>query len=89
MHGEPIGLYSEKLVSLKELHPGSTIAILNDPSNDERALTLLEGAGIIQIDRADGLAATEFDIVSNSKTFKFKTLEAAQLLKVLKDVDQQ
>lgn len=87
VHVEPIGLYSETLISLEELHPGSTIAIPNDPSNGGRALILLEDAGLIEIDPAAGLNATEYDITSNPKNLKFKALEAAQLPRVLKDVD--
>lgn len=87
VHVEPIGLYSETLVSIEELHPGSTIAIPNDPSNGGRALILLEDAGLIEIDPAAGLNATEFDITSNPKNLKFKALEAAQLPRVLRDVD--
>lgn len=87
VHVEPLGLYSEKYENIKELPEGATIAIPNDPSNGARALILLEDEGLIELDPKAGLKATEFDITSNPKGYKFKALEAAQLPRVLRDVD--
>ena len=49
VHIEPIGLYSGKLKSLEELTDGASIAIPNDPSNEIRALLLLQKAGLIKL----------------------------------------
>lgn len=87
VHVEPLGLYSEKIKDLADLPVGATIAIPNDPSNGARALILLENAGLIGINPEAGLKATEFDITDNPKGLKFKALEAAQLPRVLRDVD--
>lgn len=44
IHLEPLGAYSKKVKDIKELKDGATIAIPNDPSNEARALRLLEAA---------------------------------------------
>lgn len=87
VHVEPIGVFSEKLKSIEDIPNKATVAIPNDPSNGGRALILLHNAGIITLNDPTNLYATEFDVAKNPKKLKFKTLEAAQLPRVLKDVD--
>lgn len=87
IHVEPIGVFSEKLKSLEDIPNKAVVAIPNDPSNGGRALILLHNAGLITLNAPTNLYATEFDVVKNPKKLKFKTLEAAQLPRVLKDVD--
>lgn len=87
IHVEPLGLYSKKIKNIEELKKGSVIAIANDPSNGGRALILLHNNGIITLEDPTNLYATEFDIIKNPKKLKFKAVEAAQLPRVLADVD--
>jgi D-methionine transport system substrate-binding protein len=87
VHVEPLGLYTDKYDSLDDLPNGSVIAIPNDSVNGGRALILLESAGLIILAEDAGLEATEKDIVSNPHEFEFKALDAAQLPRVLVDVD--
>ncbi|MGO2118556.1 MAG: MetQ/NlpA family ABC transporter substrate-binding protein [Fusobacterium sp.] len=87
VHVEPLGLYSKKHKSLSELDKKDTLAIPNDPSNGGRALILLHNNGIITLKDPTNLYSTEFDIIKNPKKLKFKSLEAAQLPRVLDDVD--
>ncbi|WP_034384186.1 MetQ/NlpA family ABC transporter substrate-binding protein [Deinococcus sp. YIM 77859] len=87
VHVEPIGLYSRRVKSLKELRSGATIAIPNDPSNSGRALKLLERAGLIRLKPGVGVTATVRDITTNLKRLRFRELEAAQLPRALADVD--
>lgn len=87
VHVEPIGIFSVNLKSINDIPDKATVAIPNDPSNGGRALILLHNAGIITLNDPTNLYATEFDVVKNPKKLKFKTLEAAQLPRVLKDVD--
>ncbi|WP_166878490.1 MetQ/NlpA family ABC transporter substrate-binding protein [Salinibacterium sp. ZJ450] len=46
----PLPLYSEKWGSVEEIPDGGQIAIPNDPSNQARALGVLEAAGLITLD---------------------------------------
>jgi D-methionine transport system substrate-binding protein len=82
-----LGLYSEKVESVDDLKEGALIAIPSDSVNGARALLLLEANGLIEVDDKAGLAATERDIVENPKKLEFKAIEAAQLPRVLPDVD--
>lgn len=88
VHVEPIGFYSEKIKSIDELKDGAKIAIPNNPSNEYRALALLQLKGLIKI--KDGIAnysATPKDIVENKKNLKFVEVDSAQLPRSLPDVD--
>lgn len=81
----PAGLYSKKIKSLSALPDKGIIAIPNDPSNEARALLLLEKAGLISLKSSTN--ASLDDIASNPKQLKIKELDAAQLPRVLDDVD--
>ena len=87
VHVEPLGLYSSKYKSIEEVKEGSLIAIPSDAVNGGRALILLENNGIIQLKAGSGLEATEKDIIENPLNLKFKAVEAAQLPRILQDVD--
>lgn len=87
VHLEPMALFSQKLKSLDELKDGASIAIPSDATNGGRALLLLQKLGLIKLAEGVGLEATELDVAENPKKFKFTALEAAQLARVLPDVD--
>lgn len=86
-HVEPLALYSKKVSSLSDIADGFTIAIPNDPTNEGRALLLLQSAGLIKLSEDSGLEAVPADIVENTKNLKFSEIEAASLPRVLEDVD--
>ncbi|NMB46815.1 MAG: ABC transporter substrate-binding protein [Firmicutes bacterium] len=87
VHIEPMGAYSEKITQLDELNKGARIAIPNDSVNGGRALLLLAENGLIELDPEAGITATLLDITSNPMGLKFSELEAAQLPRVLPDVE--
>ena len=90
VHYEPFGLYAGKdksLTSLEALPEGAKVAVPNDPTNEARALLLLQDAGLIKINEAAGLAATKADIVENPRNLDIIELEAAQTALSLEDVD--
>ena len=64
-----------------------TIAIPNDPTNEARALRVLEANGIIKLKDNAGITATVKDIAGNPYNVKFSEIEAAQLPNILRDVD--
>ncbi len=82
----PMGLYSTGVKKLSDLSPGDKIAIPNDPTNEARALLLLQKAGLITLKPNVTINATTQDIASNPKNFKFIALDAAQLPRSLQDV---
>lgn len=85
IHLEPLGAYSKKIKDIKDLKDGAEIAVPNDPSNEARALRLLESAGLIKV--AAGETVTVKDITENKKNLKFKEIEAQLLPTVVEDVD--
>ncbi|MBE3578074.1 MAG: MetQ/NlpA family ABC transporter substrate-binding protein [Limnochordales bacterium] len=86
IHIEPMGVYSRKVKSLKDLPTGAQIGIPNDPTNGGRALLLLQQAGLIKLRKDAGITATPFDIIENPKRLRIVELEAAQLPRALDDL---
>lgn len=64
-----------------------TIAVPNDPTNEARALLLLQEKGYITLKADAGITATIQDIEENPHNIKFQEVEAAQIPNVLQDVD--
>ncbi|MGE3317748.1 MAG: MetQ/NlpA family ABC transporter substrate-binding protein [Candidatus Berkiella sp.] len=83
----PMGIYSKKHKELSELPDGAVIGIPNDPSNGARALRLLAKAKLITIPNVSDLELTPQKITDNPHFFVFKEMVAAQLPRVLRDVD--
>ena len=87
IHIEPMGIYSHALKSLSDVKNGAKIALPNDPSNGGRSLLLLDKAGLIKLSDPTDASSTLLDITDNPKNLQFLELEAAQLPRVLEDVD--
>lgn len=83
----PMGLYSRTIKSLTELQPGAKIAIPDDPSNEARALLLLQKAGLITLKPNADVNATIQDVASNPHNYELVALDAAQLPRTLEDVN--
>jgi D-methionine transport system substrate-binding protein len=87
IHVEPLGLYSKKFAKAEDLPKGATIALPNDPTNEGRALILLQEKGLIKLAPDAGLKAGPAQVAENPRGFVFKELDAAQLPRTLEDVD--
>lgn len=87
VHVEPMGVYSKKIASADKIADGAKVAVPNDPTNEGRALLLLQSKGFIKLKDAAALDQTPKDIVENPKNLSFTELDAAQLPRVLDDVD--
>ncbi|GJJ00129.1 lipoprotein [Duganella rhizosphaerae] len=84
----PIAIYSKKHKTLAEVKEGGTVAMPNDPTNQARALVLLDQLGWIKLrDKFDPVKASEKDIAVNVKKLKLISLDAAQLPRSLQDTD--
>ena len=84
VHIEPLGVYSKKIKKLADLKKGNSISVPNDPTNEARALRLLEANGVITV--KPGALVTVADITKNPLGLKFHELDAAQLPRTLDDV---
>lgn len=87
VHFEPFGIYAGQTEDLSELEEGATVAVPNDTTNEARALLLLEAEGFITLAEDAGLTATVVDIIENPLNLDIVEIEAAQLVRVLSDVD--
>ncbi len=87
IHVEPMGVYGGKSTSLADIKDGAQIAVPNDTTNEARALLLLEKQGLIKLKENAGITATKNDIAENPHNIDIVEAEAAQLPRVLKDVD--
>ena len=87
IHYEPFGIYAGKSSDLAAIADGAVIAVPNDPTNEARALLLLQQAGLIKLKDPDNIAATPNDITENPHNITFREIEAAATPRALEDVD--
>ena len=91
VHYEPFAIYSKKVTSLADLQDGAHIGLPNDPSNETRALLLLEAAGLITVPEGTTAASslTKYDITAemNPHGYVFDEVAAELLAPTLEDYD--
>lgn len=88
IHLEPLALYSQKVKNPTDIKDGATIGIINDPTNQGRALKLLESLGLIKLPSPSAnVAAIQNDATANPKHLVFKEVDGPQLVRTLADVD--
>jgi len=87
VHFEPLRVYTGRLNTLENIPNGASIAIPDDPTNEARALQLLEYLGLIALTPDLGLAATASDVAYNPHNLQIIPLEAPILPPSLPDVD--
>lgn len=87
-HLEPMAVYSKKIKTLGELKEGAVVAVPNDPTNEARALRILEAQGLFKLKEGVELATKlDIDKASNTKNIEIKEVEAAQIPRSLVDFD--
>lgn len=88
VHVEPIGFYSARHTRIQDLPQGAKIGIPNNPSNEYRALALLEAQGLIRLKPGlPAFSATPRDILENPRQLRFLEVDVAQLPRSLADLD--
>lgn len=85
VHIEPMGIYSKRIRHVSELKAGDKVSLSNDPTNESRALRILEKAGLITLP-ANKTLCTPQDITSNPKQLRFVEMDPAQIPRSLRDV---
>lgn len=83
----PIGLYSKKHAKTADLPEGAVIGVPNDPSNEGRALRVLQNEGLIKLKDGTGILATIADIAENPKNLEIKELDAGIVGRSVDDLD--
>lgn len=87
VHYEPMAVYAGKSADLDAIADGAVIAVPNDPTNEGRALLLLQDLGLIKLSDPEDLEATPKDIAENPHNLVFQELEAAAVPRALQSVD--
>ncbi|SOC42987.1 D-methionine transport system substrate-binding protein [Rhizobium subbaraonis] len=83
----PIGVYSKKFKSIAELPEGAVVGVPNDPSNEGRALLVLQDEGVIKLRDGAGILATVADVAENPKNVVIKELDAGIVGRSVEDLD--
>ena len=87
IHFEPMAVFAGRSTDIDNIADGATIAVPNDPTNEGRALLLLQDLGLITLDEGAGVTATPNDIAENPHNLEFSEQEAAALPRTKDDVD--
>ena len=87
IHYEPFGISPGTKKKLTDIADGDRIAIPNDTTNEARALLLLQDNGLITLKDKTSLTATVNDIAENPHHLEFVELEAAQVARVVNEVE--
>ncbi|WP_374111188.1 MetQ/NlpA family ABC transporter substrate-binding protein [Nocardia sp. JCM 34519.1] len=82
----PLGLYSKKHKALAEIPQGGEIAIPNDPTNQARALFVLQAAGLVKLSGTPR-QPSPVDIDKGASKVKVTPVDAAQTALSLASVD--
>lgn len=82
----PLALYSKKHATLTDIPEGAEIAVPNDQTNLNRALFVLQSAGLIELEGGGTLTSTELDVLPSSKV-KVTPVSAEQTAVSLESLD--
>ena len=82
----PLGLYSTKYDSVKDIPAGETVAVPNDASNQARALLVLQSAGLVELKGGGTIFSDLADIDEAKSKVKVTALEASLTPTSLPDV---
>ena len=82
----PLGLYSVKYDSVKDIPKGETVAVPNDASNQARALLVLQSAGLIELKSGGTIFSDLADVDESASKVKVTALEASLTPTSLPDV---
>jgi D-methionine transport system substrate-binding protein len=87
VHCEPYGIYPGTKKDLSEIAPGDKIAVTNDPSNETRALLLLQDAGLITLPAdADPDSGLQKEDIVETNGLEIIEMDAEKIPATLDDV---
>lgn len=90
IHLEPLGIYSEKIKDIKDVKAGAKIGVINDTTNQARALKLLADNGLIKLPKDEKQQLVSVIAKSkeyNPRGFELSEVEGPQLVRSLADLD--
>ena len=87
VHCEPYGIYPGTKKDLSEIAPGDRIAVTNDPSNETRALLLLQDAGLITLpEGVDSESTLQKEDIVETNGIEIIEMDAEKIPATLDDV---
>lgn len=85
LYTQLVGLFSQEYSSIDELQDGDQITIQNDPTNQDRALKLLEDEGLLTLDSEASEPYTVLDIEENPLNLSFDEVSGEILVQSFQD----
>jgi D-methionine transport system substrate-binding protein len=82
----PLGLYSKRYTSIEAIPNGAEIAIPNDPTNQARALLVLQQAGLIRLRGGGSTLSTPADVDITGTRVRVTPISAQQTVTSLPSV---
>lgn len=82
----PLGLYSKRFGSVGEIPNGADVAIPNDPTNQARALLVLQQAGLIKLRGGGNTLSTPADVLPTGSRIRVVPISAQQTVTSLPSV---
>ncbi len=83
-HLEPLGLFSDKYEAVSEKTEGASIGIINDPTNQARALKLLADEGFVELPASGDVNAATVTPLNGTKLVE---VDGPALVRNLQDLD--
>lgn len=80
-----VGFYSPVYKSIDEIEEGAEVALPSDPTNEARALFVLEQNGLIKLDEEAELFPTVDDVIENDKKLEFTHVDLLNLTGAYED----
>ncbi|MFH8838303.1 MetQ/NlpA family ABC transporter substrate-binding protein [Streptomyces sp. NPDC017868] len=83
----PLSLYSKKHTALQDIPVHGRVAIPNDPTNQARALLVLQQAGLLKLKGGGSVLATPADVDTAASKVAVTPVDASQTVASLPSVD--
>ncbi|PWW66867.1 MetQ/NlpA family ABC transporter substrate-binding protein [Actinokineospora spheciospongiae] len=83
----PLSLYSKKHAAVTDIPQGGSVAIPNDPTNQARALLVLQKAGLVVLKGGGTVLSTPAEIDTAASRVTATPVDAAQTVNALASVD--
>ena len=80
-----VGFYAPEYKSIEDIEDGAEVAIPSDPTNEARALLILESYDLIDLNDEAGLFPTVDDVEENTKNLKFTNVDLMNLASAYED----
>ncbi len=80
-----LDLYSTKVTDVADIPDGAEVAIPNDPSNQARALLVLQDAGLVTLKDGGTSFSTPADVIADESRVAIRALKADQTPAALQD----